>query len=88
MAWRGWFRRALGGDDEAGLRDPDERRELVTVAAFEAPLLVADLADHDIEATTQDAFDLVTKSLTNVRVLVRHGDLDAAQAVLVARSRR
>lgn len=88
MAWRGWFRRVLGGDDESGARDPDERRELVTVPAFEGPLLVAELEEHGIEATSLEAFDLVTKSLTSVRILVRHADLDAAQAVLIARSAR
>lgn len=61
-------------------RDPDALRELVTVPSFEGPLLVAHLADHGIEATAEDTFNLIG-SLSQVRILVREADFVAAQAV-------
>lgn len=77
--------RALSGGS-APERDPEEWRELVTVPLFEASLLQSDLEAHGIEVLAQDSFNLVTKALTDVAVHVRHKDLDAAQALVVARS--
>jgi hypothetical protein len=61
-------------------RDPATLRELVTVPSFQGPLLVARLADHGIEATAEDSFNLIG-ALSEVRILVRHADFEAAQAV-------
>jgi hypothetical protein len=61
-------------------RDPSALRELVTVPSFEGPLLVERLADHGIEATAEDSFNLIG-ALSQVRILVRHGDYEAAQVV-------
>lgn len=73
-----WNLLARGGDEPAA----DELVELVTVPHFEAPLMVADLEAHGIDATIEDAFDLVTNSLTRARVLVRRSDLAAAHDVI------
>ncbi len=71
---------------EEGDPDPDELVELITVPQFEAPLVEADLASQGIEATVEDAFDLVTRTLSKSRILVRRADLLAAQEALVAGS--
>lgn len=82
MALRGMFRRMLERG-EAPEADPLEMAELVTVNAFEAPMIAEMLDEAGIDATVTDAFDLVTQSLTQARIDVRRGDLDAAQQVLV-----
>ena len=74
----------LGGGDPAD-DDPDELIELVTVPSFEAGLIVADLDAHDISSTTTDAFNLVTRSLTDTRIMIRRADGPAAQALLESR---
>jgi hypothetical protein len=62
-------------------RDPSALRELVTVPSFEGPLLVELLADHGIEATAEESFNLIG-ALSQVRVLVRQGDFEAAQVAI------
>ena len=76
-----WKLLARGGDDTSA---PDELVELVTVPQFEAPMMKASLAVQGIDATLEDAFDLVTKTLSQSRVLVRRDDLPAAQAAITA----
>ena len=65
-----------GGSDEPS---PDELVELVRVPQHEAPLMQANLADHGIEASLEEVFDLVTSMEVSSRVLVRRADLAAAQ---------
>lgn len=62
-------------------RDPDEMVELVTLRLSDGPLLVADLADHDITAMALETNNVVTRTLSDVRILVRAADLEAALAV-------
>lgn len=75
-----WKLLAKGGDEAA----PDELVELVTVPQHEGPLMAADLEAHGIEATLEDAFDLVTRTLSSSRIMVRRIDLAAAQDVITA----
>lgn len=63
-----------------------EQRDLITTSLFEAPLLIAELADHGIDAVLIESFNVVTKTRSDARVLVRHGDLEAARGVLASRS--
>lgn len=83
MGLRARFWKLLAGD-EAGDPAPDELVELVTVPQFEAPLVEANLASHGIDATVEDAFDVVKRTLSSSRILVRRADFSAAQEVLVA----
>ncbi len=82
MALRGMLRRMLERGDAPEV-DPDGKVELVTVNAFEGPMIVEVLDQAGIEATATDAFDLVTQSLTRTRIDVARSDLEAAQQVLV-----
>lgn len=64
------------------VRDPDALQELTTVRGFEGPMLVAELRANDIEAIAVDSFNVVTRSLTDARIMVRAIDLPAAQRVV------
>ncbi len=81
-----WRPRRNRSDAERGGQAHDELCELVTVPSFEGPLLVADLEQHGIRAIGQEAFNVATRVASDARILVRRADLEAAQAVLVARS--
>ena len=61
--------------------DPDEWCELATVPQFEAPLLANRLEVSGIEAMQREAFNPVTKSLSEMTFLVRRSDLPAAQQI-------
>jgi len=76
-----WKLLARGGEGEP---DPDSMVELVTVPQFEAALIEASLNDHGIDSTVEDAFDLVTQTLSSSRILVRSADFAVAQQVLTA----
>lgn len=62
--------------------DGDDLVEVVTVPQFEAPLLLADLEAHEIPATAMESFNLVTRTLTDQRILVPRRHLEAAHAVV------
>ncbi len=49
---------------------------------FEATLVVVKLNQHGIEATFEEAFNIVGKGLSHARIMVRVADFPAAQAVL------
>lgn len=68
---------------EAPEPDPDDWCELVTVPQFEAPLVIQRLNDAEVTVNQQESFNLVTRTLTDVTILVRRSDLDAAQAAIV-----
>lgn len=80
MGWRDKFLKLLA-KGEAPEPDPVAWVELMTVSQFEAPVVVHELEGHDIEVTQQESFDLVTKTLQNVTLLVRRSQLAAAQAL-------
>ena len=67
-------------------RDESDQCDLITMSLFEAPLLIAELNDHGIDAALIESFNVVTKTRSDARVLVRYGDLEAARAVLASRS--
>lgn len=67
-------------------RNESEQCDLITMSLFEAPLLIAELADHGIDAAFIESFNVVTKTRSDARVLVRYGDLEAAREVLASRS--
>lgn len=62
--------------------DPDEVVALLTVPLFEAPLVVARLADEGIDASFVPAFNVVTRTQTDADVLVRRRDATTATTVL------
>jgi hypothetical protein len=64
------------------VQDPDSLRELTTVRGFEGPMIVAELRVNGIEAISVESFNVVTKSLTDARIMVHAIDLPAAQAVV------
>ncbi|NLD76645.1 MAG: hypothetical protein GX643_08245 [Acidimicrobiales bacterium] len=80
MGWRDGLMRLLSrGEEKENRSDADDWCELVTVPQFEAPLLVHRLEANDIEVTQQESFDLVTKTLSQVTILVRRAQLTTAQ---------
>ena len=66
--------------------DEDEPVELMTVPLFDGPLVVAELDDAGISASAVDAFSVVTQVASDARIMVRRGDIEAAQAALSGRS--
>lgn len=73
---------ALLARGEAVERDPTEPVELDVVPLFQGPLLMAALEDAGIQATMVEAFDVVTRTRTQARIIVLRADLDAARQVL------
>ena len=64
--------------------DPDQFVELVTVPAFEAALVVQELQAHDIEVQQVEAFNVVSRTLSDVAVHVRRSQLDRAEQALAS----
>lgn len=65
--------------------DEDEPVELTRVVQTDGQLVVAELRNHGIRATTADDFNPITTVSFHVRIMVRRGDVDAATAVLADR---
>ncbi len=81
---RRWFVEVLArGEDPA--HDPAEPVELITVRAPAGQVLLRELTAHVIEATGVEAFDAVTRSLTDCRLLVPRSQLMKAQRVVASR---
>ncbi len=73
--------RALGGSGPSD-DDPDEFVELTRVPSFAGPMTAARLEAAGISVVAEDSFDIVRKSLSEVRLLVARRDLARAEAVL------
>lgn len=69
----------------AGPIDEDEPVELVLVPFFDGQLVVAELRNSGIAATAIESFNLVTRTASDARIMVRRGDLVAAHAVIADR---
>lgn len=65
--------------------DQDEPVELTRVAQTDGQLVVAELRNHGIHATTADDFNPISTVSFHVWIMVRRGDLDAAHAILADR---
>jgi hypothetical protein len=83
MGLRDSFVKLLSRGEDAR-PDPDEWCELVTVPQFEAPLLMNRLEQHGIDSIQRDAFDVVTKSLTKVTIMVKRSALPAAEEITLS----
>jgi hypothetical protein len=64
--------------------DPDEYIEVETVPSFMGPLAETVLRDNDIEPLCEDTYNIVTRTLSEVRVLVPRRDFDRATQVLAS----
>jgi hypothetical protein len=62
--------------------DPDELIEIMAVPLYEGPLLVAALEKEGIASCAIEAFNVVTKTLSHVRISVASRDAVAALAIL------
>ena len=80
---RTWFVGLLSRGDETVL-DPSQPVEVADVAIAMGPLVLAALQDDGIEATGIESVDVVTKSRTRFRIMVRRADAERA-AVIVDR---
>jgi hypothetical protein len=83
MGFRNWSTRLVSRSRKV----PSDDSELVEVAripVFAGPLLCQRLSDAGIANWPEDSFSLVTKSLTETRVLVRRSDRAAADRIVAA----
>ena len=64
--------------------DPDEYIEVETVPSYMGPLVETVLRDNDIEPRCEDTYNIVTRTLSEVRVLVPRRDFVRATEVLTA----
>ena len=65
--------------------DADEPVELAVVPFHQGPMVVAALHDAGLDASASDAFNVLTKGTTHMRILVRQADLAAAHDCLQRR---
>jgi len=84
MGLRDAFVRLLSRGSDVQL-NPNEPVELTTVPHHEGPLIVAELRNGGVAADAVDSYNLVTRTLTDARIMVRRGDFDAAERVLAER---
>jgi hypothetical protein len=77
MGLRGWIYRLLDRG-EVPQPDGDTIVEVADVPLWQGPLLLSGLKEDGIEATGIEAFDIVTKTRSRYRILVRHVDAVAA----------
>ena len=81
MSLRSWFFNLLTKGTAPPL-DPDEFVEVETVPSYMGPLVETILRDNGIEPRCEDTYNIVTRTLSNVRVLVTRRDFERAAEVL------
>ncbi|TML13549.1 MAG: hypothetical protein E6G39_09895 [Actinobacteria bacterium] len=64
--------------------DPDEFIEVEIVPSYMGPLVETVLRDNDIEPRCEDTYNIVTRALSDVRVLVSRRDFVQATELLTA----
>lgn len=64
--------------------DPDELVEIARVRVAGGPLLVAGLCNAGFRATGEEAFNVVTRTTSDYRILVPRGEANDAMAHLSA----
>ena len=78
---RAWLTAMLRRGDET-VSDPSELVEAADVLLPMGPLVLAALHDDGIEATGFESFDVVTKTATRFRIMVRRADAERAAVVV------
>ena len=87
MGLRAWLYRQLSRGT-APERDDDALVYLATAPLFRAGLLVETLRANGIDATYSETANPVTRSMTDGKIYVRHGQLAEAEAFFDTLDRR
>jgi hypothetical protein len=82
MGFRDKVLKLLDLGPDAG--SPDDPVELARVPAYLGPMTVASLREQGFRVSGENAFNVVTDTLSDCRILVRREDLAAATAALAA----
>jgi hypothetical protein len=75
------FLRALTGDDAAA-DDPDDFVELEVVPLYDGPLAVHALRSEGIEPVCTEQFSVVTKTISQLRIMVPRKSVSRATEIL------